>query len=53
MPVERFTKAERVNSKHPKRQATLMKTLTILPASAVLVHPENCVFGAQIASCGH
>jgi len=52
MSVVRFTKAESKNSKHPKLQTTLMKTLMILPASAVLVHPENCGFSAQIASCG-
>ena len=49
MPVERFTKAECKNSKPPKLQTTLTKTLTILPAFAVLVHPENCGFSAQIA----
>jgi hypothetical protein len=50
MSVERFTKAECKNSKHPKLQATLMKT--DIPASAVSVQPENCGFSAQIASCG-
>jgi len=49
MSVERFTKAEHKNSKPPKLQATLTKTLTILPAFAVVVLPENCGFSAQIA----
>jgi hypothetical protein len=47
--VDRFTKDEHKNSKQPKLQAMLMKTLMILPASGVLVHPENCGFSAQIA----